>query len=351
MIRIAVDMMGGDCGIDSNVGGILRFIRNYNYNDVVFDLFGNITHLETSITKLGGLPIGLCTIHDTGDRMISSDERASIAIKRGGGTSMFEAISHVALKRADAVVSSGNTGAYMALSKTVVGMIPGIIRPALVSIIPNIRGRSVMLDLGANTDCSSIQLAQFAAMGSAVAKVLLSVDNPSVALLNIGTERSKGTETLDEAYKILEGNVNINFSGFIEGTDIGNGTSDVIVTDGFSGNVSLKTMEGTIMYLLHLAKEEVSKSFFCKLGYFFCRGMLSSIRNSLDPSRHNGAPLVGLRNIVIKSHGNADAIGFATAISSAVTLAKSKFISNITENLASLKTDDSGKNPHENRNK
>jgi glycerol-3-phosphate acyltransferase PlsX len=194
-----------------------------------------------------------------------------------------------------------------------------------------------MLDLGANTDCSATQLAQFAAMGFAAAKILLDIENPSVALLNIGTERSKGTDTLDEAYKILENNGNINFVGFIEGTDISKGTSDVIVTDGFSGNISLKTMEGTLRYLIHLAKEEISKSFLCKIGCFLCRRMLTSIQSSLDPSRHNGAPLLGLKKVAIKSHGGSDAFGFANAISAAVTFARSNFIPNMTEVLASLK--------------
>ncbi|MDR2598284.1 MAG: phosphate acyltransferase PlsX [Holosporales bacterium] len=338
MVRVAVDMMGGDLGVDSNVAGIQRFVLDNHPDDVFFDLFGKITPIEAAIANIPGFPSDLCTIHDTGDRMISSEERPSIALKKGGGTSMFEAISHVALDRADVVVSSGNTGAFMALAKIIIGMISNISRPALVSVIPNIRGRSVMLDLGANTDCSATQLAQFAAMGTAVAKIILDIPNPSVALLNIGTERSKGTDTLDEAYKILENNVNINFVGFIEGTDISKGTSDVIVTDGFSGNISLKTMEGTIRYLLHLAKEEISKSLLCKIGCFLCRRMLASVRDSLDPSRHNGAPLLGLKKIAIKSHGGADAFGLANAISAAVTFARSNFIPNMTEILASLKT-------------
>ncbi|MDR1476360.1 MAG: phosphate acyltransferase PlsX [Holosporales bacterium] len=338
MVRIAIDMMGGDLGVPANVSGVRRYVLDGGCPDVSFDLFGNIAPIESAIAKFSDFPTSCCEIHNTGERMISSEERPSVAIKKSGGTSMFEAISHVGLNRADAVVSSGNTGAFMALSKIIIGMISNINRPALISIIPNSKGRSVMLDLGANTECSSLQLTQFAAMGAAVAKVLLDITDPSIALLNIGTERSKGTEILDAAYKILEENVNLNFIGFIEGTDITKGTSDVIVTDGFSGNISLKTMEGTIRYLLHLAKEEVGKSLLCKIGCLFCRRMLISIKNSIDPRRHNGAPLVGLKKIAVKSHGGSDSIGVANAISTAVTLAKSNFITNINDTLTSLET-------------
>jgi glycerol-3-phosphate acyltransferase PlsX len=225
----------------------------------------------------------------------------------------------------------------MALSKIIVGMIGDMDRPAIVSVIPNIKDRSIMLDLGANTDCSSTQLIQFAVMGAAVAKVLLKLDDPTVGLLNIGTERSKGTDALYEAYQFLEKSKNVSFVGFIEGTDITKGTSDVIVTDGFSGNISLKTMEGTLRYLAYLAKEEIGKSLLGKIGYLFSRRALLSIQRSIDPRNHNGAPLVGLQKVVIKSHGGSDYTGFANAISVAVKLAKSDFITNITDAIKVLR--------------
>ncbi|MDR1234426.1 MAG: phosphate acyltransferase PlsX [Holosporales bacterium] len=346
MIRIALDVMGGDKGVESNITGILHCVTHNKYKDVNFDLFGNKPLIDAAISKVSKFPMELCEIHDTGERTISSDDRPSMAIKRGGGTSMFEAISHVALGRSDAVVSSGNTGAYMALSKIIIGMMAGIDRPAIVSIIPNIKGRSVMLDLGANTCCSSTQLVQFAVMGLAIAQVMLGVQNPSVALLNIGTERSKGTEVLDEAYKVLARARHIKFTGFIEGTDIMAGTSDVIVTDGFPGNISLKTIEGTIKYLTYLTKNEIENSFMCKIGYLFCRRMVSSIKDALDPRQHNGAPFVGLKKIAVKSHGNSDAIGFSKAISAAIKLANSDFIQSISRALSTIKPESPNENSH-----
>ncbi|MDR0640802.1 MAG: phosphate acyltransferase PlsX [Holosporales bacterium] len=347
MTRIALDMMGGDQGVESNVAGITHWFSANKNKDVHFDLFGNKPLIDSAIAKVSKFPVDLCEVHDTGERVIAPDDRPSMAIKRGGGSSMFEAISSVALGKSDAVVSSGNTGAYMALAKIVIGMMGGMERPAIVSIIPNIKGRSVMLDLGANTSCSSTQLVQFAVMGLAIARVMLGLHSPSVGILNIGTERSKGTEVLDEAYKILARARHIKFVGFVEGTDIMAGTSDVIVTDGFPGNVSLKTMEGVIRYLTYLTKNEIENSILCKIGYLFCRKMVSSIKDAIDPRRHNGAPFVGLQKIAVKSHGNSDAIGFAQAISAAIKLAESDFIASISKALLTIKTEP----PNENSNK
>ena len=338
MVRVALDMMGGDLGVDATVPGLSLYVNNHDCRDVSFELFGNKSIIEQHIKSQN------CTIHDTGKNVISASEKPAKALKIGHGTSMFEAISWVAQSNADAVVSSGNTGAYMAFSKILIGAIDGIERPAIVSILPNILNSTVMLDLGANTDCPPTKLLQFAIMGKAVSQVLQQVKNPKIGLLNIGTERTKGTDLLEEAYVLMEKSENLNFIGFVEGTDITKGTADVIVTDGFTGNVSLKTMEGTIRYIAHTLKTGFSSSLMSKIGYLFCRNAVKTLKNAIDPRNHNGAPLVGLKKIAIKSHGNSDAVGFANAISVAVTLAKSGFIDDISKMIAEIEKGNSDEN-------
>ncbi len=331
-------MMGGDLGMDATVPGLSLYIQNHDCDDITFELFGNKSIIERHV----GLP--RCVIHDTGENVISASEKPAKALKIGRKTSMFEAISCVAQGNADAVVSSGNTGAYMALSKILIGAIDGIERPAIVSILPNVLNSTVMLDLGANTDCSPAKLLQFAIMGKAVSQVLQRIENPRIGLLNIGTERTKGTDLLEEAYELLERAQGLNFIGFVEGTDITNGTADVIVTDGFTGNVSLKTMEGTIRYIAHTLKTGFSSSLMSKVGYLCCRNAIKTLKNAIDPRNHNGAPLVGLKKISIKSHGNSDAVGFANAISVAVKLAKSGFVENIEKMISEIEKGNSDEN-------
>ena len=338
MIRVALDMMGGDLGSDATVSGLSLYAKNNDCNDIIFDLFGDEAVLKPCLSAQQ------CVIHDTGQNAISATEKPAKALKIGHGTSMFEAISWVAQGNADAVVSSGNTGAYMALSKILIGTIDSIDRPAIVSIIPNVVNNTVMLDLGANTDCNAQKLLQFAIMGKAFSRVLQQIENPRIGLLNVGTERTKGTDLLEEAYDLLEHAAGLNFVGFVEGTDITKGTADVVVTDGFTGNVALKTMEGTIRYIAHTLKTGFSSSLISKIGYLFCRNAIKTLRDAVDPRNHNGAPLVGLKKISIKSHGNSDAVGFANAISVAVKLAKSGFVSNIEKMISEIAKGNSDEN-------
>ena len=344
MLNIAVDAMGGDLEESASVGGIDLYLSRFQGDDVFFHIFGNADKITQKISKCRYVSSERCQVFDTGDRKVSSDEKPSAAVRKGRGTSMFEAISRVASGQADAVVSSGNTGAYMALSKVLLGTLDDVERPALVSVMPNIKGHSIMLDLGANTECSSTKLIQFALMGQAVARVLLKIDDPSVGLLNIGTERSKGTDALESAFNFLDSARSVNFIGFIEGTDITKGTSDVIVTDGFSGNISLKTMEGTIGYLAHLFKSEIKSSVLGKIGLLFCSRIVKNMKNRIDPRNYNGAPLVGLKKIAVKSHGGSDSIGFANAISAAVRLVKSDFINNMQEAMSIMEVEKSNEN-------
>ncbi|MDR3031288.1 MAG: phosphate acyltransferase PlsX [Holosporales bacterium] len=348
MIKVALDAMGGDLGITASIHGLDYYLSKSANLKVFFNIFGNKKQIEDSISKCKNISSDIYEIFETGDKKINSNDKPSVAIRKGKGSSMFDAISHVANEKSNVVVSSGNTGAYMALSKMLLGTIEEIERPALVCVMPNIKGKSVMLDLGANVDCSSSKLIQFALMGQAVARVLLKINNPSVGLLNIGTERSKGTNALEEAFDFLSGS-DINFIGFIEGVDITKGTADVIVTDGFSGNISLKTMEGTIRYLTSLAQAELKSSILGKIGYLFGRNIVKSIKNAIDPRNHNGAPLVGLQKIAVKSHGNSDHIGFSNAISAAVNLAESDFVNNIKEAISIIGIDKSNENNNKKR--
>lgn len=334
MIKIAVDIMGGDLGAEATIAGLRLYSTKNDCSDVAFLLFGNEKIIEEKLSEASHNL--LYRVYDTGNNIISGSDKPTHALKQGRGTSMFEAINAVAKGESDAVVSSGNTGAYMALSKVLIGTIEGIERPAIVSILPNLKGNTVMLDLGANTDCSSTKLVQFAIMGNAVSNILQKIDSPRIGLLNIGTEKSKGTDSLEKAYDILHQSKDLNFIGFVEGTDITKGTADVIVTDGFSGNISLKTMEGTIRYIVHTLKEGFSSSLMGKIGYLFSKNVFQRLKDAIDPRYHNGAPLVGLKKISIKSHGSSDSIGFSNAVSVAVKLAKSDFIKNIENKISEI---------------
>jgi glycerol-3-phosphate acyltransferase PlsX len=328
--------MGGDLSLLATIHGIDYFVSTYNVSDVSFSIFGDAVEIEKRLSEFTAIKRSAIEIHDTGTNVISGSEKPATAMKHGSGTSMFEAIDSVAKGQADAVVSSGNTGAYMALSKILIGTIENIDRPALVGVIPNTLGKTVMLDLGANTDCSSIKLTQFAMMGNAVATTLLGIKFPKVGLLNIGTEASKGTKILAETYDALSGCKSINFIGFVEGTDVTNGVVDVIVTDGFSGNISLKTMEGTIRYINSFLKSGFSSGFVTRIGYMLCRKVFKDLKDTIDPSSHNGVPLVGLKKIAVKSHGSSDFVGFANAISVAVNLARSSFVKSVEDSLCEL---------------
>ncbi|MDR1333189.1 MAG: phosphate acyltransferase PlsX [Holosporales bacterium] len=337
MKRIALDIMGGDLGISASLPGLNRYISGNDCSDVAFDLFGDESEISRHMAQFPAVSAHTHTVHNTNSNVILASEKPAITVKKGRGTSMFEAISHVADGKADAVVSSGNTGAFMVLSKFLLGTLEHIDRPALVSILPNINGKVVMLDLGANTSCSSTKLVQFALMGQAVAQILLKIPSPRVGLLNIGTERSKGTETLEAAYTILEQIEHMDFVGFIEGTDIANGQIDVVVTDGFSGNISLKTMEGTVKYILAFLKRGFFASLPTKIGYLLTRRVFQALKDGIDPRINNGAPLVGLKKIAVKSHGNSDALGFENAIAVAVKFVRSNFVSSVESALARMK--------------
>jgi glycerol-3-phosphate acyltransferase PlsX len=249
--------------------------------------------------------------------VVAMDDPPAEALRRKRDSSMRRALDDVKEGLAQACVSAGNTGALMAVSRFVLKTLPGIDRPAIISAIPSVGGHTYMLDLGANANCTPAQLYQFAVMGTVVATDLRDIDEPSVGLLNIGTEPIKGNETLREAGRLLESSA-LNYVGFVEGHDIVSGRVDVVVTDGFTGNVALKTMEGMARMLSETLRREVERTWLNRLSGVAARRLFKGLKIRLDPRRHNGASLVGLQGIVIKSHGSADELAFQNAIRTAV---------------------------------
>jgi glycerol-3-phosphate acyltransferase PlsX len=248
---------------------------------------------------------------------------------------MRVAINLVEKGEAAACVSAGNTGALLATARFVLGMIPGIDRPAIVSAVPSTHGHTVMLDLGANPDCTADQLVQFAVMGAVIAADLHGMHRPRVGLLNIGEEDIKGTEEIKEAHKRLTGRP-LNYVGFVEGTDIFSGDVDVVVTDGFTGNVALKSMEGLARFIGGAMKEEFTRSPLRKLGAVAAKPALDALKTRLDPRAYNGASMVGLNGVVIKSHGGADRVSFANAVRVALTEARNGVPAQISDLLAKV---------------
>jgi phosphate acyltransferase len=314
---IALDGMGGDHAPQIVVAG--ADMARERFPNLGFVLHGDERSLRRLLEARPKLA-ERCEIEHTSER-VDADARPSQVLRQGRGTSMCRAIEAVKSGRASAAVSAGNTGALMALAKFVLKTLPGIDRPAIASLLPTRRSETVFLDLGANAECDSDNLVQFAVMGEVFARAVLGVPKPTVGLLNIGTEDLKGHGTIREAAAALRtSDLPIEFRGFVEGTDLTSGKFDVVVTDGFTGNVALKAMEGTVGLYTHFLREAFKSSLPAKLGYALAKPALQLLRQRLDPRRYNGAMFLGLNGIVVKSHGGTDALGFANAIGVAVDL-------------------------------
>jgi phosphate acyltransferase len=311
-VTIALDAMGGDHAPEMVVKGAA--IARRRFPNAHFMLFGNESRILPLLKRRVKLKKRV-TIHHT-EVMIADDMKPSMALRNGRNSSMLMAIEAVREGQAAGVVSAGNTGALMALSKMSLKMLPGIDRPAMAAIFPTERGESVMLDLGANLDCDARNLMQFGVMGAAFARTVLGVMHPKVGLLNVGTEEPKGNNAVREAAAGLRASELplLDFLGFVEGDDIGAGTVDVIVSDGFSGNIALKTLEGSVKLYTEFLRHAFRSSLASRLGYILARRALKKLRARVDPRRYNGAMFVGLNGIVVKSHGGTDAFGFANAI-------------------------------------
>ena len=265
--------------------------------------------------------------------MVHNEDKPSQVI-RNKNTSMYQAIDAVRQGEAEAVVSAGNTGALMAISKMLLKTIQKIHRPAIVSIMPHRYGKYVMLDLGANTECNAVNLAEFAVMGNILAKHALGIDCPKIALLNIGAEEMKGKEEIRHAAKMLRSSsLDLNFIGYIEPHEIPFGKADVIVADGFTGNVALKSIEGTAKLIRSMIKDALHHSFLAKLGLPFMFFAARSISKKMNPKLYNGAMFVGLNGLSVKSHGGADAFAFSVAIGNAAKLVRQNFVPTIRDEL------------------
>ncbi|HTR86821.1 MAG TPA: phosphate acyltransferase PlsX [Reyranella sp.] len=332
-IVLALDGMGGDHAPDVVVSG--ADIARERYPGTNFLLFGDPARLKPLVDRKKGLAQVLEIV--PAEDVVSAEDKPTHALRRRRKSSMWLAVQAAAEGRADSVVSAGNTGALLAISMFAMRMVPGAHRPALASFLPTSRGEVVMLDLGANVECDADNLAEFAVMGSVFANVLLGLDTPKVGLLNVGSEEQKGHEEIRQAAAWLrrEG-APVNFMGFVEGNDIGAGTVDVIVTDGFTGNVALKAIEGTAKLYTGWVRDVFRTSTFAKIGYVFSAGAWRKMRKRVDPRRYNGGVFLGLDGICVKSHGGTDALGFAYAIGVATDLVRYEYKSKLVDGLGRL---------------
>lgn len=328
---IALDAMGGDHAPHSVIAGAaLAAVR---HPELFYLIFGDEKVVRPILAQFPQLAT-ISSFHHTPDS-VSADIKPSLALRQGRNSSMRLAINAVAKGDAVCVVSGGNTGALLAMAKFVLRTLPGIDRPAMASIVPTMVGESVMLDLGANVETDAENLVQFAIMGAIFARAALGVLNPTIGILNVGVEEAKGRDDLRQAAQQLrERSLPGVFTGFIEGDDIPAGKVDVVVADGFSGNVALKTLEGTARLMAHFMRQTFQSSFMAKLGYLLGRNALNRMKQRIDPRRYNGAMFVGLEGVCVKSHGGTDHEGFANAISVAADLVAGNFNEKIRLELA-----------------
>ncbi len=313
MVRISLDVMGGDFGPQVVIPGAAKALERHP--DIRFVLFGVESECASLLDRHPKLKAASVFHHS--EIAIAMDEKPSQALRRGRGkSSMWNAIDAVGKDEADVVVSAGNTGALMAMSVFCLRTMSGIQRPAIAAIWPTLKGESIVLDVGATIGANAQQLMDFALMGGAMARALFEVERPTLGLLNVGVEEIKGQEEVKEAGRLLReaGLDSIDYFGFVEGDDIGRGTVDVVVTEGFSGNIALKAAEGTARQIAEYLRAAMSRTLLAKIGYILAKGAFDRLREKMDPRKVNGGVFLGLNGVVIKSHGGTDAEGFAAAI-------------------------------------
>ena len=332
MITVAIDCMGGDHGAKVTIPAALSFVNENTDARILLVGLPDVVEAELKRQSVS-----------TGDRIqvraapevVAMDEAPASALRGKRESSMRIAIDAVKNLDAHACVSAGNTGALMAISRFVLKMLPGIERPAIASFLPTIRGHTCVLDLGANVDCTADHLLQFAVMGSSLISAVDQIERPSVGLLNIGEEAIKGNEVVKQAAELLRDS-GLNFYGNIEGTDIYKGTTDVIVCDGFVGNVALKTSEGLAQMLAAYLREEFERNLFTKISGAVALPVINAFRRRVDHRRYNGASLLGLKGVVVKSHGSADSFGFRFAIQRAYEEAQHDVLRSISDRMATI---------------
>ena len=337
---ISVDAMGGDDGAEVVIHGIDIFLKSFdNAQGLEFLLHGDEALLKPLLAKFRRAS-DRCKIAHT-DKAIDMGANPSQAARRGKGTSMWNTIEAVKGGAAAVGISAGNTGALMAMSKLQLRTKTGVRRPAIAALWPQAEGMSVVLDVGANVDCDAAQLVEFAVLGEAYFRALFHKNNPSVGLLNVGTEELKGNAIIKAAHERLnESELGINYVGYVEGTDISFGDVDVIVTDGFTGNIALKSAEGTAKLIGHFLEQSLTSTLWSKFTTALNYMGLKRLKKQMDPRRANGGVFLGLNGIIVKSHGGTDAFGFANGLSIAAELAKSNFLSEIERTLTALHVED-----------
>jgi glycerol-3-phosphate acyltransferase PlsX len=329
MVRIALDAMGGDHGPAVVVAGAELALARHPESEFLF--FGNTSQVGPLVAKYPALKSASRLVH--AEVAVRMGDKPSQALRYGRRkSSMWLAIDAVKKKEADMVVSAGNTGALMAMSKFDLKMLAGIARPAIAALWPTLRGESIVLDVGASIGAEAEHLVDLAVMGAATARILFGIDRPTVGLLNIGVEEVKGLEQVREAGRMLRErqSLDLNYVGFVEGDDIGMGKADVVVTEGFAGNIALKTAEGTARQIGEYLKSAMGRSLAARIGYLFARSAFREVRERMDPRRVNGGVFLGLNGIVIKSHGSTDAEGFAAAIELGYGVVRDELLSKIT---------------------
>ena len=331
-VTIAIDCMGGDHGPVVTVPAALSFLRSRPAANVIL-----VGQEEAIVPLLGAAQseFGARLRLRPASQVVTMDDPPAMAMRNKKDSSMRVAVDLVKADEACAAVSAGNTGALMAISRFVLKTLPGIDRPAIASVLPSMTGHTYVLDLGANVDCSAEHLLQFGVMGSSLVAAIEHKERPSVGLLNIGEEAIKGNDVVKEAGELLRAS-GLNFYGNVEGNDIYEGTVDVVVCDGFVGNVALKTSEGLAQMFGAFLKQEFSRSPLSKLMALVAMPVLKRFKQRVDHRQYNGAPLLGLRGVVLKSHGSADVVAFANALARAADAASNRLIERISERMASM---------------
>ena len=331
-VRIALDAMGGDVGASVVIPGAA--ISLSRQPETEFLLFGDRALIDKELDAVPAMKAVSRVVHT--DVAVSMHDKPSQALRRGRKTSsMWLAIDAVKRGEADVAISAGNTGALMAMARFNLRMLPGVDRPAISAIWPTLRGESIVLDVGASIGGDAQHLVSLAIMGSAMARVLFDLERPTVGLLNIGVEEIKGVEEVRNAAEILR-NLNLpqlDFIGFVEGDGIGKGAADVIVTEGFTGNIALKSAEGTARQIGEYLRSAMSRTWRSKLGYIFAKSAFDALRDKMDPGKVNGGVFLGLNGIVIKSHGGADAAGFAAAVDVGYEMVRYDLLTKINQTL------------------
>jgi glycerol-3-phosphate acyltransferase PlsX len=340
---IALDAMGGDHGPEVVVpGAAISLVR---HPQLTFRLFGDEARIRAALAREPSLSARAEVVHT--DQVVAMEDKPSQAVRRGKGTSMWLAIEDVKAGRSHAVVSAGNTGALMAMAKLILRPMAGIERPAIAALWPTVKSECIVLDVGANIGADARQLADFAMMGAAMGRALFHVERPTVGLLNVGVEEIKGDEAVREAHAWLRDTPGLpmDYRGFVEGDQIGQGVVDVVVVEGFAGNIALKTAEGTARQIGQYLKMAMTRSILSKMGALLARGGFEFLKQKMDPRRVNGGTFLGLNGIAIKSHGGTDALGFASAVDLGYDMVESELVTRLAADLEAFEARRAGETP------